>query len=86
MRDTFIRLVAFFGGQQETATALGVSQGTVSGCVRGVHGCSADVALRAQRKTSGQFPAHLLRPSLLDGTESDEVNDTRVDADEAGPR
>lgn len=64
MTNIFSNLVDFFGGQVATAKALGVKQGTVSGWTRGIHGCSADVALLAQIKTAGKFTAAQLRPSL----------------------
>jgi DNA-binding transcriptional regulator YdaS (Cro superfamily) len=61
-------LVAYFGGQSNAASVLGVSQGTVSGWVRGVHGCSAEVALHAEKITLGKFSAVELRPSLNSGS------------------
>ena len=64
MSAIFKELVAFFGGQIRTGAALGVSQGTVSGWVRGVHGCSAEVAILAEEKTAGIFKACQLRTSL----------------------
>ncbi|MBC2655065.1 helix-turn-helix domain-containing protein [Pseudomonas sp. MSSRFD41] len=60
----FNELASFFGGQVATAAALGVTQGTVSGWIRGVHGCSAEVAFLAERITDGKFLASQLRPSL----------------------
>lgn len=64
MNATFKQLVAHFGSQAETAKALKVKQGSVSGWVRGLHGCSAEVALRAERITGGKIKAADLRPSL----------------------
>lgn len=64
MGSIYHELVKHFGSQQKTATELGVSQGTVSGWVRGIHLCSAEVALLAQSKTQGKFTAEALRPSL----------------------
>jgi DNA-binding transcriptional regulator YdaS (Cro superfamily) len=64
MTNIFNRLVDYFGGQVATAKALGVTQGTVSGWARGIHGCSADIAFLVQIKTAGQFTAAQLRPSL----------------------
>jgi DNA-binding transcriptional regulator YdaS (Cro superfamily) len=58
------KLIDHFGSQQATATALGVKQGTVSGWVRGIHGVSADVALRAEIATAGKVKSFELRPSL----------------------
>lgn len=66
MNVIFNDLVKFFGGQVATAKALGVTQGTVSGWVRGVHGCSADMALIIQAKTHGRFAASSIRPSLAE--------------------
>lgn len=66
MTNVFSDLAKHFGGQVATAIALGVTQGTVSGWIRGVHGCSADVALIAERKTGGKFLAQQLRPSLAE--------------------
>lgn len=66
MNKIFNDLVKFFGGQVATAKALGVTQGTVSGWVRGIHGCSADMALIIQAKTHGSFAASIIRPSLAE--------------------
>ncbi|WP_080952131.1 Cro/CI family transcriptional regulator [Pseudomonas putida] len=66
MNEIFNDLVKFFGGQVATARALGVTQGTVSGWVRGIHGCSADMALIIQAKTHGRFTASSIRPSLAE--------------------
>ncbi|MCW1937549.1 helix-turn-helix domain-containing protein [Pseudomonas sp. MDMC_285] len=62
---TYERLVAHFKSQENTATALGVKQGTVSGWITGKHGMSAVTALRAERVTGGAFKAHELCPALL---------------------
>lgn len=64
MSDIYKRLVAYFGGQQRTAIALGVNQSTVSGWIRGRHGMSAETAILAQRKTLDSFLADQLRPTL----------------------
>lgn len=64
MVNVFVELTAFFGGQVAMAKALGVTQGTVSGWVRGVHGCSAEIAFLIERTTDGKFVATQLRPSL----------------------
>lgn len=64
MSHAFKRLVEHFGSQSETAVALSVKQGSVSGWIRGVHGCSAEVALRAEILTKGKILARDLRPSL----------------------
>lgn len=64
MNTNFKKLVEHFGSQSATATALKVKQGSVSGWVRGLHGCSAEVALRAEIVTGGKILARDLRPSL----------------------
>ena len=64
MNAIFQELVAFFGDQTRTGAALRVSQRTVSGWVRGIHGCSAEVAILAEEKTAGKFKAYQLRTSL----------------------
>lgn len=64
MKNPFEKLVEHFGSQHATATALGVKQGTVSGWVRGIHGCTAEVAMRAEIVTSGAIKARELRPSI----------------------
>ena len=66
MTNIFSEIVAHFGGQLATARALGVSQGTVSGWTRGLHGCSAETAFHIQGKTGGRFNAAQLRPSLAE--------------------
>ncbi|WP_033901835.1 Cro/CI family transcriptional regulator [Pseudomonas sp. FH1] len=66
MNTTFKKLVEHFGSQSATAAALKVKQGSVSGWVRGLHGCSAEVALRAEILTGGKILARDLRPSLPD--------------------
>lgn len=74
MNTNFKRLVEHFGSQATTAGALNVKQGTVSGWVRGLHGCSAEVALRAEMLTDGKIRARDLRPSLT-GTISEAPRD-----------
>ncbi|WP_313203378.1 Cro/CI family transcriptional regulator [Pseudomonas sp.] len=64
MNTHFDDLVKHFGSQQATAEALGVKQGTVSGWVRGLHGCTAEVAIKAEIATKGLIKARDLRPSL----------------------
>lgn len=64
MTNHFVTLVKHFGSQAATAAALGVKQGTVSGWVRGLHGCTAEVALKAEYVTGGAIKASDLRPSL----------------------
>lgn len=66
MNSNFKKLVEHFGSQSATAAALKVKQGSVSGWVRGLHGCSAEVALRAEIVTGGKILARDLRPSLPD--------------------
>lgn len=74
MANVFEELTAFFGGQVPLAKALGVTQGTVSGWVRGVHGCSAEIAFLIERATGGKFLASRLRPSLA--SDSPTLNQT----------
>jgi len=62
--NIFQDLVGHFKTQTRTAERLGVDQGTVSGWVRGKHGMSAVVALRAEAETDGAFKAVELCPSL----------------------
>ncbi|MDH0638220.1 helix-turn-helix domain-containing protein [Pseudomonas sp. GD03860] len=64
MNIHFDELVKHFGSQQATAEALGVKQGTVSGWVRGLHGCTAEVAMKAEIATNGVIKARDLRPSI----------------------
>lgn len=64
MNSPFDKLVEFFGSQNATAIALGVKQGSVSGWVRGLHGCTAEVAMRAEIVTAGAIKARDLRPSI----------------------
>ena len=52
--STFQSLVGFFGNQIKTAELLKVDQATVSGWVRGKHGMSPAVALRAEKLTEGE--------------------------------
>ncbi|WP_025126448.1 Cro/CI family transcriptional regulator [Pseudomonas sp. PH1b] len=64
MNKYFDALVKHFGSQQTTAEALGVKQGTVSGWVRGLHGCTAEIAIKAEIATNGAIKARDLRPSI----------------------
>tara|TARA_R110000796_G_scaffold252222_2_gene385667 strand:- start:228 stop:464 length:237 start_codon:yes stop_codon:yes gene_type:complete len=63
--STFQSLVGFFGTQIKTAELLKVDQATVSGWVRGKHGMSPAVALRAEKLTNGRFTAAQLCPSVF---------------------
>lgn len=65
MKAKFEKLVDFFGSQSAAAKALGVKQGSVSGWVRGLHGMSPIIALRAEAVTQGAFKAVELCPELL---------------------
>lgn len=65
MALVFQSLVDYFGGQSNAAKALGVNQGAVSNWVRGKHGMSPAVALRAAKLTDGQFTAAELCPSVF---------------------
>lgn len=73
MTTVFQRLVDHFGGQLQTAKALDVNQGAVSNWVRGKHGMSPAVALRAQKLTRGAFTAAQLCPSVFSQPPVDEV-------------
>ncbi|AYA02256.1 hypothetical protein BEN74_04790 [Acinetobacter sp. WCHAc010034] len=57
-------LVAHFGSQENTATALLVKQPAVSGWVCGTKKMSAQTALRAEQATQGAFKAADLCPAL----------------------
>lgn len=65
MKALYKNLVSHFGTQTEAAEALGVDQTTISGWVRGKHGMSPGVALRAERITQGAFTAAELCPSVF---------------------
>ena len=64
--NKFQMLVAYFGGQENTAKALAVKQPAVSGWVRGTKKMSELAALRAEKATNGEFKAVDLCPSLKD--------------------
>lgn len=64
--DIFKSLVNYCGTQIKTAQLLKVDQATVSGWVRGKHGMSPVVALRAEKITNGQFKASELCPALAE--------------------
>ncbi|MBT2773820.1 helix-turn-helix domain-containing protein [Halomonas sp. ISL-60] len=70
MDPLFNRLVNHFETQTKAAVALGVDQTTVSGWVRGKHGMSPAVALRAEKITGGQFKAADLCPSVFGGNQA----------------
>ena len=63
--STFQSLVGFFGTQIKAAQLLKVDQATVSGWVRGKHGMSPAVALRAEKLTDGKFTAAQLCPAVF---------------------
>lgn len=69
----FQSLVDYFEGQSSTAKALGVNQGAVSNWVRGKHGMSPAVALRAAKLTGGRFTAAELCPAVFSALPSGEV-------------
>jgi DNA-binding transcriptional regulator YdaS (Cro superfamily) len=54
------KLVHHFGGQKQTAAALGVSQPAVSYWVTGVHLMKAEKAFRAEELTGGKITAREL--------------------------
>lgn len=64
--NTYKALVKHLKNQATAAQLLDVKQGTVSGWVRGVHGMSAETALKAQVVTNGAFKASDLCPRLKD--------------------
>lgn len=64
-KELFQDLVNHFGGQTQTAEALGTSQPTVSGWVSGKHGMSARIARKACKLTLGKFPESLLCPEVF---------------------
>ena len=63
--STFQSLVGYFGTQIKTAELLKVDQATVSGWVRGKHGMSPAVALRAEKLTDSAFTRRQLCPSVF---------------------
>lgn len=71
--STFQSLVGHFGTQIKTAELLKVDQATVSGWVRGKHGMSPAVALRAEKLTGGKFTAAQLCPSVFSEPSLDEA-------------
>ncbi|ENU80617.1 hypothetical protein F975_01671 [Acinetobacter sp. ANC 3789] len=64
MEKIYQKLVDYFGGQIATATALAISQSTISGYVSGRWNMSEKVAFRAEKATLGKFKAVDLCPSL----------------------
>lgn len=74
MNTAIKSLVRHFGGQTQTAKALKVNQGAVSNWVRGKHGMSPAVALRAEKLTDGRFTAAQLCPSVFVQPPTEEVS------------
>ncbi|KJZ10433.1 regulatory protein [Halomonas sp. S2151] len=70
MESLFTQLVDHFGTQTKAAEALGVDQTTISGWVRGKHGMSPAVALRAEKLTSRKFKAADLCPAVFGGSQA----------------
>ncbi len=70
MEALFTKLVDHFGTQTKAAEALGVDQTTISGWVRGKHGMSPAVALRAEMLTTGKFKAAELCPAVFGGRQA----------------
>lgn len=64
METIYQNLVNHFGGQENTAKALKISQSTISGYVSGRWNMSEKVAIRAEKATLGKFKAVDLCPSL----------------------
>ena len=54
------KLVSYFGGQTQTALALGVSQAAVSYWVSGIHLMGAEKAFKAEEITRGKITAREL--------------------------
>jgi len=63
-KDTYKNLVEYFGGQVKTATALGVTQSTVSYWVTGDRQISPLIAIRIEKMTKGRFKAVDLNDDL----------------------
>jgi len=83
--SSFSELVKYFGSQQATAKALNVKQGTVSGWVRGLHGCTADVAIKAEIATKGSIKARDLRPSIPSITKNGQFLQNTLSTKEEAP-
>ena len=64
MSTPISKLIEFYGTQERTAEAMGVSQASVSGWSSGRHGMSEIHALRAERLTDGAVSAVELCPRL----------------------
>ena len=65
-QNNYKRLVAHFGGQQNTATALGCTQPSVWAWLQGRAHMSAVLALKAERLTNGEVRAIDLCPALAE--------------------
>lgn len=63
-QKTYEQLVAHFGGQQRTASALQCTQPSVWAWLQGNACMSAVLALKAERLTNGEFKAVELCPAL----------------------
>lgn len=70
--EIYQQLISHFGGQKNTATAIGVEQPTVSGYLNGRWKMPPIVAKRAEIKTRGEFRAVDLCPALKEV--EDELN------------
>ena len=62
--ERYQRLVAIFGTQSKTASALGITQPSVNSLVKGKSFMSPIVAFRAEQATEGAFKKHDLCPDL----------------------
>lgn len=60
------KLIKFFGGQVNTASALNIEQSAVSNWVRGKNSISSLNAQKAERLTGGEIKASDLCPELLE--------------------
>jgi len=64
MGEKIKELIVFFGGQRQTAGALGVSQATVSGWLNQLHGMNPVTAMKAERLSGGKIVASDICPRL----------------------
>lgn len=64
MTNIYQSLVDHFGTQKALADALEAAQPTVSGWVRGAFGMSPEMAIRAEKATSGKFSRRDLCPNF----------------------
>jgi len=58
------KLILFFGGRTEAATAIGVSASYISMIKKGKRKFSPALAMRVDEKTNGEITKHDLRPDI----------------------